>query len=416
VGAGRLTHPGRLSRADTRDMTERPDVVGRAEDEGAAPTEPMPPALRALVFVAVGLIAVVVLTRTDLLSSDRTDRSALPTPSPSATRPTTTSNLVVGPPRPVVRWNDALAVGLPYGVRADRPVIDRIDKDTELVAVSPVPEPGGARDALLGVARGSLVRVDVRSGDVTQLGPASAVVDAAAAPGRALVLRDGRLLEVDVHDGRTTDENPFPGFDPADWVAHGVVRTHGTGALLMSAVGDESRLALAWPGTLVRTAQHQQVTALPVDGSLLGIAGDWVLVLDQTCPGEDCVLRTVQVAPGRIDVGEVAPPTGWSFNAGPIAGHPPGVLVPVRSLEGTGFALARLVTRFDQPVVLPGSNGVLLRAGLVDGPDGTVYLLAAGRPFSNPEVLVWDPTVPYTMVRLYTFRVGFGAELVCVCG
>ncbi len=395
-------------------MTEGLDVVGRA-DEDAAPNDPMPPALRLLVFIAVGLIAVAVLTRTDLLSSDGADRSDLPTPSPSVTLPTTTSNLVLGPPRPVARWNDALAVGLPDGVRADRPVLETVDEDSDLVAVEPPPEPGAARAGLLGVGDGELVRIDVRSGEATRVAAATAVVDAAARPGRVLVLRDDRLLELDAGDGRITDDNPFPGFDPASWVAHGVVRAQATGALLMSAVDDASRLAVAWPGTLVRTGQQEQVTPLPVHGSLLGIAGDWVLVLGESCPGDDCVLRTVQVAPGRVDVGEVSPPTGWTFTAGPIAGHRPGVLVPVRSLEGVGFALARLVTRFDQPVVLPGTDRVLLRAGLADGPEGSVYLLA-GRPFANPEVVVWDPTVPYTVVRLYSFRVGSGAELVCVCG
>ena len=395
-------------------MTEGLDVVGR-EDEDAAPQDPMPPALRLVVLIAVGLIAVAVLTRTDLLSSDRTDSSELPAPSPSVSRPTTTSNLVLGPPRPVARWNDALAVGLPDGVRANRPVPSVLDEDSDLVAVDPLPEPGAARASLVGVGDGTLVRVDVRSGESTGLGDATAVVDAAAGPGRVLVLRGDRLLEVDVRDGRTTDDNPFPGFDAGRWLAHGVVRTQGTGALLMSRTDDESRLAVAWPGSLVRTAQHPEVTDLPVEGRLLGIAGDWVLVLSETCPGEDCVLRTVQVAPDGIDIGEVASPTGWTFTDGPIAGNPPGVLVPVRSVEGVGFALARLVTRFDQPVVLPGSHSVLLRAGLADGPDGTVYLLA-GQPFANPEVLVWDPTVPYTVVRLYTFRVGSGARLVCVCG
>lgn len=394
-------------------MTERLDVVGRAEEDDAAPDDPMPPALRLVVFIAVGLIAVAGLTRTDLLSAD--GDGSLPTPSASVPRPTTTSNVVVGPPRPVARWNDALAVGLPGGVRADRSVIDGIDPDSDLVAVPPAPAPGAPRAALVGVAGRSLVRVDVRSGQVTRLGPASAVVDAAAGPGRVLVLRDGELAQVDLRDGDVTDDNPFPGFDPDAWVAHGVVRTHGTGALLMSATGDDSRLAVAWPGSFVRTAQHEQVTPLPVEGSLLGVAGHWVVVLGPTCPAEDCVLRTVEVAPGKLDVSEVASPTGWTFTAGPIAGHPPGVLVPVRSVEGVGFALARLGTRFDQPVVLPGSDGVLLRAGLADGPGGTVYLLA-GQPFANPEVLVWDPTVPYTLVRLYPFRVGSGAELVCVCG
>jgi hypothetical protein len=90
----------------------------------------MPPALRLLVFIAVGLIAVAVLTRTDLLSSDGTDRSDLPTPSSSVTLPPTTSNLVLGPPRPVARWNDALAVSLPDGVRADRPVLEIVDEDS----------------------------------------------------------------------------------------------------------------------------------------------------------------------------------------------------------------------------------------------------------------------------------------------
>ena len=395
-------------------MTKGLDVVGRAAEDDAGPSDPMPPALRLVVLIAVGLVAVAVLTRTDLLSSDG-GGAALPTPSPSVTRPATTSNLVLGPPRPVARWNDALAVGLPAGVRADRPVIDGVDPETDLVAVSPAPGPGAPRDSLVGVARGTLIRVDVRAGAVAELGPATSVVDAAAGPGRVLVLRDDRLVEVAVRDGQVTDDNPFPGFDPGEWVPRGVVRTEGTGALLMSGIGDDSRLAVAWPGAFVRTAQHEQVTPLDVAGSLLGIAGAWVLVLDETCPGDDCVLRMVEVAPGQLDVSEVASPTGWTFTSGPIAGHPPGVLVPVRSVEGVGFALARLVTRFDQPVVLPGSDGVLLRAGLVDGPGGTVYLLA-GQPFANPEVLVWDPTVPYTVVGLYPFRVGSGAELVCVCG
>ena len=400
-------------------MPEGLDVVGRAEEDGAAapssPDAPMPPALRLVVVIAIGLVAVAVLTRSDLLSSDRADQSALPTPSPTVARPTTTSNVVLGAPRPVARWKDALAVALPDGVRADRKVMGALDKDSNLVAVQPASEPGAARAALLGVGKGTLIRIDARSGETTALTPADAVVDAAAAPDRVLVLSGDRLLELDATSGRVTDDNPFPGFDADRWVPRGVVRTQGTGALLMSPADETSKLALAWPGALVRTAQHRQVTEVPVEGALLGIAGDWVLVLGGACPGEDCVLRTVKVSPDELDVSQVAPPTGWSFTAGPIAGRRPGVLVPVRSLEGVGFALARLVTRFDQSVVLAGSDKVLLRAGLTDGPGGTVYLLA-GRPFANPEVLVWDPTVPYTAVRLYTFRVGSDAELVCVCG
>ena len=395
-------------------MTAGPDIVGRDEVRGSRPT---PPAVRWAILVAGALVAALVLPRTDLLSSERPDGLLEPPPSPSSSPSASTNPAVSGPPRPVALWNDALAIGLPGGVRADRQVGRELPDETPFVAVRPVPEPGAGRNSLIGIVDGQLVRVDVRTGDRVEIGEADWIVDQAAAAGRVVVFRDDHLIELAIRDGRTTDPAPFPGFDAAVWTARGIVRTSGTAALLMSRVGPDNveHLAVAWPSALVRTSQHPLVSRLQVEGRLLDVAGDWVLLLDPACPSEDCVLRTARVRPDGIDVSEIPSPTGWSFTDGPVAGHPPDVLVPVRSVEGVGFALARVATTFDAPIVIAGSNGVLLRAGLVDGPDGAVYFLG-GRPFAKPDVMVWDPTVPYTVVRLYPFRVGSGARLVCVCG
>ena len=266
--------------------------------------------------------------------------------------------------------------------------------------------PGTAPQALagagpvLGVADGELVRVDPTRPRWRSLGPADAVVSAAATFGRALVLRGGALVEVEIATGGVTDGEPYPGFDAEVWTPEGLLAATGSGALVMTQPAGEGRwdLALGWSTGLVRTGLEPEVEPLGTVGPLLGIADDWVITLGPGCPGTACRIQVVSVTRDQALIRDVAPPEGWTFVRGPSAGRTHEALVPVEHLtdgkpDGL-LALARLVPGGDNALLVGGTSRVVLEAGLADGPGGSVYLLIEPEPGEQTQARVWAPQSP----------------------
>ena len=173
------------------------------------------------------------------------------------------------------------------------------------------------------------------------------------------------------------------------------------------------------------------VQQLGVFGPLLGLADDWVITLNEGCTAAiravatgACHLSVISVTQDLVQANDVAPPPGWTFVPGSIAGQTHEALVPVERLtadrpDGTR-ALARLVPGGDNALLVAGTDRVIVRAGLADGVQGTVYLLARPVPGGSthgPEVLVWDPQHP-AAARRTSQRWAFprSARLLCLCG
>lgn len=277
--------------------------------------------------------------------------------------------------------------------------------------------------SVVGVDDGQLFRVVTsRSAQWSPIGRARVVLGAPATPDRAIVWRGQRVVEVDVGTGRVLEAAPFPGFDSSDgWSAEGLVAVLNTHALLMSRPrpgGTRQELALAWPAARVQTAFNPAVQSLGEFGPLLGIADDWVLTQEGTCPGEGCLVRVVTLTRDDVLVRDVVAPAGWSFVAGPTAGQAQEALVPVQLDDDAAVrALARLVPGGENALLVDGTEGVDLDAGFVDTADGAVYLMTRAGVTGPEQVQVWRPeragrsepvgpegALPET------------ARLVCVCG
>lgn len=275
---------------------------------------------------------------------------------------------------------------------------------------------------LLGVHHGLLFRITPgRSGSWTAIGRAQRVV-AATSPGRALVLREGDVVEVEVATGRVSQESPYPGFDPTQgWFPEGVVSAVGTRALLMSrpsSTGPAEELALAWPQKRVEAGTGSPVRPLGSFGAFLGIAADWVLTAAGECPGPTCRVLVVSVTRDDVLAREVAPPPGWVFGVGPSAGRTHDTLVAVQRAGEPGVrALARLVAGGDNALLLRGSVGVDPGSGLADAPDGAVFFVTEAGD-GERRLRVWDPVGPGGAVRVRGAPAVLpaGARLVCVCG
>jgi hypothetical protein len=275
---------------------------------------------------------------------------------------------------------------------------------------------------VVGVHDGLLFRVAVtRAARWQPIGRAESVVAAAATPGRVLVRRGDRVVELEVATGRETQPEPFPGFDaPGGWAPEGVLAAVGTRALLVSRPvpgGADQELALAWPARRVEAGINPPLQVLGRFGQLLGIADDWVLTAAGPCPGSRCRVRVVSVTLDRVLARDVAPPPGWTFLAGSPAGRTHEALVPVQSLgDPSRRALARLVTGGDNALLVPGSEGVDLDAGMVSDLDGSVRLVTAAG--GGPErVRLWRPDRPARARPLGgPDALPESARLVCVCG
>ncbi len=397
---------------------ERPeDVVGQGPEEepaGAASSWPK----KAGIAVAV-VVVLAGLSRAGLLSSDQPSPAPEPTASGSATAVGTSNG-----PRLVARAGERLVLGARGAARPGSRLPPGLPADARLVPVRPggttADESADIPGPVIGVHDGRLFRADADRRRSRDLGPADLVVAGSPGPARAMVLRDGSLQEVEVSTGATTDPDPYPGFSGGGWAPVGLLGGAGVGGVVLSrpaAGGDGISLALAYPRALVESTQREARRDLGNYGALLGIADDWVITLDRSCPGPACRLEVVTVTRDTSTSRPVAPPAGWTFLPGPTAGRTHEALVPVRSADGDSVALARLVPGGDNALLVGGTDRVVLDAGLVDRPDGSVYLLREPAGGGDPVPMVWDPDSPSAVVPLLppgTFPAG--SRLVCVCG
>jgi hypothetical protein len=315
-----------------------------------------------------------------------------------------------------------LPSGLPLGAR--------------LVAAPPGDSVAQGLDVgpLVGVVGGRLFRADPGKAYFRWLSPADEVLAPALSESTVAVLRGDAVQAVEVDTGDTTDADPFPGYAAGAETPRGLLAALGTKALVLSRdVGDGTEaLSLAWPAALVKAGVKPDIQQLGVFGPLLGLADDWVISLDPACAAGDaavgtttgvCHLRVISVTQDLVQAKDVAPPRGWTFVQGPIAGQTHEALVSVERVtdgrrDGTR-ALVRLVPGGDNALLVTGTDRVIVTAGLSDGVQGTVYLLArpaAGRPAAGPQVLVWDPQHP-AAARPTTGHWAFprSAQLLCLC-
>jgi hypothetical protein len=358
-------------------------------------------------LVAAGVVAVVAVTQSGLLSGDgNTPRPKAPTPS------ATTERVSLVGPRPVVRVGDQL-----HTVTRNRlqpgPVLPAGFGRREPLVLVPRADGTGP---LVGVHDGELFRADPGRDTWRSLGHAEAVVSAAPGTSRALVVRDDEVVTVEVATGSTVDENPFPGFDgDQGWRPLGVLESVGVGALVLSrpVQGGADELALAWPARRVRDGDRPELQRLGRHGPLLGIADDWLLTLS-ACSGGNCAIEVLSTTRDAVNDRLVRAPPGWSFVAGSVAGRSTEALVPV-DRDGVR-ALARLVPGGDNALLVQGTEGVHLAAGLATGPDGGVYLLAPNAVGDELAVRVWDSRFSSRAWRVHSPTVPTTATLVCACG
>jgi hypothetical protein len=398
------------------------DVVEHGE-------EPMsggvPPWLRRAALVAAAVVALAVLSRTGLLSAGG--------PAPEPPRPPGQDSPA---PRLVARLGDRLLVAerrtsrpatvLPSGLPAGARLVAAPDADSVAQGLEVGP--------LVGVVRGRLFRADPDRARFRWLAPGTEVLAPALAESTVAVRRGDTVQAVEVNAGATTDADPFPGYDAAAGTPRGLLAALGTKAMVLSRdVGDGTEaLSLAWPAALVRAGVKPGIQQLGVFGPLLGVADDWVISLDPGCAAAGavtgptagvCHLRVISVTQDLVQAKDVAPPPGWTFVQGPIAGQTHEALVSVERVTGGRpdgtRALARLVPGGDNALLVAGTDRVVVRAGLSDGVQGTVYLLArpsARHAAGGPEVLVWDPQHPAAArptARHWSFP--RSARLVCLC-
>lgn len=294
-----------------------------------------------------------------------------------------------------------------------------------MVSLVPVPVPTAVFSArgpgtLAGVVDGLLFVLGTGPGAVSRpIGQARSVV--AAIPGRLLVWRDDRVVELDAGTGRVLDPAPFPAFDSSEgWSPEGLVAVTGTHPLLMSRSlpdGLRQELALAWPARRVDAGTNPGLQALGTYGVLIGIADDWVLTQGPGCPGTGCTVRVLSVTRDDVLVRDVVPPDGWRFSGGPGPGRTREALLPVTRDDEMLEALARVVPGGDSALLVGGTEGVDLAAGVVDTADGDVYLIVRPPNERTEGLRVWRPgrsgraaLVPGGPELPQT------ARLVCVCG
>ena len=116
-------------------------------------------------------------------------------------------------------------------------------------------------------------------------------------------------------------------------------------------------------------------------------------------------------------VREVAPPPGRRFAGTALTGGSVSNLLVVDREGGRGRpALARVVAGGAATLLVRGSPGVDLAAGLVDDLDGTAYLVVRDDQGSDGQVRAWAPGRPALARSAQAPPVPPGAGLVCGCG
>ena len=383
------------------------------EDSGG-----LPPWVRRLALAAIGLLAVVVLIPSGLLSGstpEPPDRSPEPTETQRAPDP----SVLVRDGRQIVGYD---GYGVVIGPALPRGFSDR----TELHVVD---NNRGDPAVIFGVVGGRLLRIQVGAATRTDLGTATRVVDVSPRPGELFVQTaadDGaRVVSVDASSGQVVDPAPFSGYDGSpEWTPFGVLSLFGVDGLMLrrppgpgGAAADE--LAVAWGTSEVNAGRRQSLQALGRHGRLLGLTDEWVLLLEGRCLGPACTLQILSVGREGSSIREVGPPRGWSFSPLDAAGGTDGALVPVVQLTGKpgagAQALARLAAGGDSGLLVAGTTGVVHDAGLVQQGDGDVYFVGVGAEGIR-RVMRWDPALPGQVSPLGPLPpLPETARLVCVC-
>lgn len=382
----------------------RADVLERGADR--RPPRRVPHRLRAAALALAAVVAVLVASQADLLSS-----GALPVPSAQPG-----SGAADDVPRPVARDGHYFLTAAPGGAVRWLAEPTPLPPAAALLAVPGARSEGGSgAQVLLAEHDGMLFRADMHQRRWVPLGAADRLVSAAYVAGRVLVLRGGGVVEVEVRTGRTTNPAPFPGYDGRPWRPRGVLDAAGRGALVMTrdAADGSVELALAWPAGVTRVGQRPERETLGRVGAYLGVSGTWALTLSRSCPSSGCELQVLRVTPGGPLTRTVAPPEGWGFVEGPVGGRPPRMLVPVRDLDTGRDAFASLLRPRSPAVLVSGSRAVRQEAGVVLGPRGVVYLLRRGDG-PRDSVVVHDPDSPPVLAPVA--ELPGGTRLVCVCG
>lgn len=391
-----------------------PDVVqGRLDEERPSG---LPDGVRRLVLVLVVAVAAFLVSRSGLLSAggagDEPDGPTGALAEPFAE----VSRLVgVADGHLVLRDQDGWSEGarLPDSLTTVLPVPDPI-----------VGLPSRTPGTLAGVAGGRLFVVGTEPGsDVRPIGRARTVV--AATSSSLVVWRGERVVEVDLGTGRVLDPDPFPGFNAsaasAGWSPEGLVAVTGSRPLLMSRPLPDGRqeLALAWPTRRIEAGTNPPVQPLGTYGVLMGIADDWILAQGNGCPGDGCTVQVVSVTRDDVLVRDVAPPTGWVFGGGPVVGRTSEALLQVspRGYAVPASALSRVVPGGSNALLVGGTEGVDLDAGIVGSADGAVFFVVRPPSGRTERVWTWDANqtgraepVPGPVELPQSTR------LVCVCG
>lgn len=390
---------------DQSDQPDPRDVVEHgAEWPEEGPGGGLPPGVRRVALVLAVLAAALLLSRSGLLSGGGADE---PRPVTRSAAPGT--RLVAAEGDRLVRLTASGPTRLARlpGARLAAP---------GLVAVRTATPPG----SVVGVRGGLLFRVGLTPGsEWVPIGRWDAVVAASPVPGRVLVRRGGSVAEVEAATGRVANAEPFPGAGTPGWLPEALVRITGTRVLLLSrpaAGGSGVELALAWPERRVASGANPDLQVLGTFGRLLGAADDRVLVSGESCPGPSCGVRAVTVTRDAVLVRDVVPPVGWTVAVDAPVVLTSEALVAVRRVgREDGVALARLVAGGDNALLVSGTAGADLDAGLVEALDGSVRLLVRSA-VAPARVRIWRPDEPARATAAAVAAPARGGRLVCVCG
>lgn len=357
------------------------------------------PRVRAVALVGGGLALVLLLTQGDLLSAG-----------PRAGGGAGAGSRLVA----LVDGRLTVAVGKDWSDGPEVP--DGVDA-ADLV---PVTMPSG-RSLLVGAADGTLFRVDPAGEEEwVGIGGAAKVVGPTGALGTALVQRPGgEVVEIDVRTGDTVREDPYPGYQPSQgWRPAGLVAV-GTGRSLLvrRRLGVGLELGLAASERAVVGGGQQPFVVVGAVPRLLGVSPDAVLGATLGCPGPRCGVLVLTITPDTARQRQVRPPEGWRF-AAVRSGRSAQGLLALRAGGGSPDALGRAVAGGDSALLVAGSPGVDLAAGLVDDLDGTTYLVVAppGRGAGRRVVRAWEPGSPAALQPVPGPVPPEGAQLVCACG
>ena len=388
-------------------------------EQGRADRGPrLSPWARRAALAAVLVSAAGLLVQSGLLfGEDPTPPGAPVEPTLTAAAPTPATD----PSYVVVRDGAQLVRYDRFGVAPGPELPAGLAEDDELYVV----DGRGGAASVFGVAAGRLFRARPGASRLTDLGPASRIVDAAPFPRQLFVQTaagdGGRVVSIDARSGQVVDPAPFAAYDrDAGWVPAGVLSRFAVSGLLLRRPGDAGRdeLAVAWATAAVEVSPRPDIERLGQPGRLLGLTDDSVLLLDGSCPGSGCHLMVLTFDPEGFSTREIRPPAGWSFAPQGRVERAHGALVPVVPLDGqpddVSGALARLVAGGENALLVRGATAVVHEAGLVES-DGDVYFVALGRDGVR-RVMRWQSAVLGEVGSLGTMPpLPDSARLVCVC-